>query len=128
MKSSLNKDRPVNLDISTIKLPLAAWTSITHRISGVILFFGIGVLLWLFDQSLSGPDGFARVREIVTSPLAKLVVWGVLAALAYHLVAGVKHLLLDLGLGESKEAAPRGAAAVIIVSVILIVLVGAWLW
>lgn len=120
--------RPVNLDISTIRLPLAAWASITHRISGVIVFVGIALLLCLFDLSLSGPEGFAEVQAMGASPLFKFVVWALLSALAYHMVAGVKHLLLDFGIGETKEGGPRGAQLVIAVSAVLIVLLGVWVW
>jgi len=128
VKPTSKSARPVNLDISTIRLPLAAITSITHRISGVILFVGIGILLWMLDNSLSSRDGFNNLHETLTSPLATFIVWGVLSALAYHIVAGIKHLLMDLGFGESKEAAPRGAMIVIVVSAVLILLLGVWLW
>ena len=128
MKTTTKKERPVNLDISTIKLPLAAITSIAHRVSGVILFVGIGILLCLFDMSLSSEAGFNRLQEMFESPLITFTVWGVLSALAYHMVAGVKHLLLDIGVGESKEGAPRGAVLVIIVSTLLIISLGVWLW
>ena len=128
MKPTTKNERPVNLDLSTIKLPLAAITSITHRISGVILFVGIGILLWMLELSLSGEAGFNRLQEVLTSPVATFIVWGVLSALAYHLIAGVKHLLMDAGIGETKTGAPRGATIVIIVSLIIIVLLGVWLW
>ena len=128
MKPTSNNDRPVNLDLSTIKLPLAAITSITHRISGVILFVVIGILLWMLDLSLESAASFARLQEILSSGLVTLIVWGMLAALAYHMVAGVKHLLMDAGFGETKEAAPRGAMIVIIVSTVLILGLGVWLW
>jgi len=128
VKPTSKSARPVNFDISTIRLPLAAITSITHRISGVILFVGIGILLWMLDNSLSSRDGFNNLQETLTSPLATFIVWGVLSALAYHIVAGIKHLLMDLGFGESKEAAPRGAMIVIVVSAVLILLLGVWLW
>ena len=120
--------RPVNLDISSIHLPLAAYTSILHRISGVIIFVGVAILLWLFDLSLSTEESFNSIREIMVSPLVKFIVWGILSALAYHLVAGVKHLLMDMGIGESKEAAPLGAKITIVVSAVLIIALGVWLW
>lgn len=120
--------RPVNLDISSIHLPLAAYTSILHRISGVIIFVGVAILLWLFDLSLSSEESFNSIREIMVSPLVKFIVWGILSALAYHLVAGVKHLLMDMGIGESKEAAPLGAKITIVVSAVLIIALGVWLW
>ena len=120
--------RPVNLDISTIHLPLAAWTSIGHRISGIIVFVGIAFLLWGLDTSLSGEQGFNDLRALGSSPLAKFIAWGILTALAYHLVAGCKHLLMDMGIGESKAGAPWGATIVIVVSLVLAVLIGAWVW
>lgn len=128
VKPTSKNERPVNLDISTIRLPLAAITSITHRISGVILFVGIGILMWMLDKSLSSRAGFDELQDTLTSPLVTFVVWGVLSALAYHMVAGVKHLLMDLGFGESKEAGPRGAMIVIGVSAVIIVALGVWLW
>jgi succinate dehydrogenase / fumarate reductase cytochrome b subunit len=120
--------RPVNLDISTIHMPLAALTSIAHRISGIIVFAGIAILLWLLEGSLAGETSFNAIKTAGMSPLAKFLVWGVTAALAYHMVAGVKHLFMDAGIGESKEGGPRGAKITIIVSVILIVLLGVWIW
>lgn len=120
--------RPVNLDIGTIELPLAALTSIAHRISGVIVFVGIALLLWLLDTSLTSEEGFNSLFGTGMPALAKLIAWGVLAALTYHMVAGVKHLLLDFGIGESREAGPRGAKIVIVVSIALIVLLGMWIW
>jgi len=120
--------RPVNLDIGTIHLPLAALTSITHRISGVILFAGIAILLWLLQRSLETEASFNEVRAFFESPLLKFVVWGTLSALCYHMVAGVKHLLLDAGIGETREGGPLGARIVIAVSAVLIILMGAWIW
>lgn len=120
--------RPVNLDISTISLPLAAYTSITHRLSGVIVFAGIAVLLWLLDLSLSSENGFNQMKEIFTAPVMKFVIWAIFSALAYHMVAGVKHLLMDSGIGETKEAGPIGAVITILISLILIVSLGVWIW
>jgi succinate dehydrogenase / fumarate reductase cytochrome b subunit len=124
----VNKKRPVNLDIGTIQLPLAAVTSITHRISGVIVFVGIAILLYLFNMSLSSEADFNRLSELTSSFIARFVIWGILTALAYHMVAGCKHLLMDMGVGESKEGGPLGAKVTIAVSVVLAVLIGVWVW
>ncbi len=124
----MKDNRPVNLDISTISLPLAAYTSITHRVSGVIVFVGIAILLWIFNTSLGSEEGFNQIKEAMTSPIAKFVVWGILSALAYHMVAGIKHLLMDSGIGETKEAAPVGAKITIFLSLVLIIALGVWIW
>ena len=74
---AVNSKRPVNLDLRTIKLPVTAYTSILHRISGVILFVSIAILLWMLDTSLSSESGFEQVQSCLQHPLAKLVVWGI---------------------------------------------------
>jgi len=111
-----------------MRLPITAWTSIAHRASGVFLFAGIAVLLWALDASLSGPEGFAALQECLASPLLKLVLWAILAGLIYHSVAGVKHLIMDLGIGETMEGGTRGAKIVVALSVVLILLAGVWIW
>jgi succinate dehydrogenase / fumarate reductase cytochrome b subunit len=125
---ALNSQRPVNLDLRTIKLPITAYTSILHRISGVILFFGIAILLYGLDLSLSSEEGFAQVKACMTSPLVKLIVWGLVSALLYHLVAGIRHLIMDVGVGETLEGGKLGSKIVLAVSVVLILLAGVWIW
>jgi len=111
-----------------MRLPVTAYASIIHRVSGVILFFVAGIFLWLLDGSLSSSEGFDAIKECLTSPLAKLVIWGCLSALAYHFVAGIRHLIMDMGVGESLEGGKRGARLVFVFSVILIALAGVWVW
>lgn len=124
----MNKPRPVNLDLGTISLPLTAKASILHRISGVFLVAAIAVLLYLLDLSLGSEASFGRAAEILGSPVARLVIWVVLAGLIYHAVAGVKHLVMDLGVGETLEGGLRGARVVFAVSAVLIIAAGFWLW
>ena len=124
----MKSQRPVNLDLRTIKLPITAYTSILRRISGVILFVGLAVLLYALDKSLASEEGFEQVKACMTSPLAKLVIWGLLSALLYHLVAGVRHLIMDMGIGETLEGGKLGSKIVLVVSTIVIVLLGVWIW
>lgn len=124
----MNDKRPVNLDIGTIDLPITAYASILHRISGVILVAGVAVLLWLLDASLSSEESFNALKAGADSFLCKFIVWAVLSGLIYHSVAGVKHLIMDLGVGETMEGGIAGAKIVIAVSAILIVLVGVCIW
>jgi len=64
----------------------------------------------------------------LTSLLAKFVAWGLLSASLYHLVAGVRHLIMDMGIGETLEGGKLGSKIVIAVSVVVIVLAGVWIW
>ncbi|MEP1471774.1 MAG: succinate dehydrogenase, cytochrome b556 subunit [Halieaceae bacterium] len=124
----MKDNRPVNLDISTMRLPITAWASITHRASGVFLFVGMAVLIWMLDASLRSPESFDQMVGVLTSPLAKLVLWAIFAGMMYHTVAGIKHLVADFGIGETMEGGVLGARIVIVVSAVLIVLGGLWIW
>jgi succinate dehydrogenase / fumarate reductase cytochrome b subunit len=124
----VKSQRPVNLDLRTIKLPITAYTSILHRVSGVILFLGLAIMLYALDKSLASEEGFAQVKTCMTSPVAKLVIWGLLSALLYHLVAGVRHLVMDMGVGETLEGGKLGSQIVLAVSAVIIVLAGVWIW
>lgn len=85
-------------------------------------------MLYALDTSLSSPEGFEQIGEVMAHPLAKLITWGLLSALLYHLVAGVRHLIMDTGHGETLEGGKLGSKIVLIVSVVLIVLAGVWVW
>ncbi|WP_074753414.1 succinate dehydrogenase, cytochrome b556 subunit [Pseudomonas abietaniphila] len=124
----MKSQRPVNLDLRTIKLPITAITSILHRISGIILFIGLAFMLYALSASLGSEEGFANVKSTLTSPLAKFIAWGLLSSLLYHLVAGVRHLVMDAGVGETLEGGKLGSKIVIVVSLALIVLAGVWIW
>ena len=124
----MKDNRPVNLDISTIKFPLAAITSITHRITGVILLIGFGFLLYLLQLSLESETGFVLVQELLSGLIVKLLTWAVIACLIYHFIAGCKHLLLDLGIGETNEGAQIGSWLVVVFSAVGILIAGVWIW
>lgn len=124
----MNDKRPVNLDIGTMKLPITAYVSILHRISGVILVAGTAVLLWLLDTSLSNEQSFNAIKASTGSFICKLIVWAVLSGLIYHCTSGIKHLIMDLGIGESFEAGVASSKIVITVSTILILLLGVSIW
>ena len=108
-----------------MRLPITAWASITHRATGVFLFAGIAVLLWALDASLSSEASFDALRE---SLLFKLVLWAVVSALIYHSLAGIKHFVMDRGIGETMEGGILGVRIAWVLSAVLIVSAGAWIW
>ncbi|WP_053182236.1 succinate dehydrogenase, cytochrome b556 subunit [Pseudomonas sp. Z1-14] len=124
----MKSQRPVNLDLRTIKIPITAVTSFTHRVSGIILFLGLVIMLYALSKSLESAEGFAEVKAYMTSPLAKFIAWALLSALLYHMVAGVRHLMMDMGIGETLEGGKLGSKIIIAVSAVLIVLAGVWIW
>ncbi len=94
----------------------------------MILFVGVALMLYALDVSLSSPEGFEQVGAVLAHPFTKLITWGLLSALLYHLVAGVRHLIMDAGYGETLEGGALGSKIVLVVSVVLILLAGVWVW
>lgn len=125
---SLRTSRPVNLNLLSMRFPLTAIVSILHRASGVLLFLAIPLLLWVLQTSLQGEEQFLGITDHLDHLVWKLVIWLVLSALLYHLVAGIRHLLMDMHIGESKQGGRCGAQAVLAISGLLMILCGAWLW
>jgi len=125
----VNKKRPVNLDIRTIKLPLPAITSIIHRVTGVALFFGAIFVVYILGLSLESQSGFNAAAAILRdSFLAKLIAWGFVSALLYHMIAGIKHLIMDFGYCEELESGQLAAKVTLIVAAVAVLLAGVWIW
>lgn len=117
---------PVFLNLARIRFPIGAIASIAHRVSGVLLFIALPVLAALLDASLRSEAGFASVRGLLSSPLA-LVVSGVLAwALVHHVLAGIRHLLMDVGIGGELERARASARLVLLAAPALALLLLVW--
>lgn len=125
----MNKKRPVNLDLRTIKQPLPAVTSILHRVTGLILFVGTIFMMYALSLSLESQEGFDAAAALLTeSFIAKFVAWGLLSALLYHFFAGIKHLVMDAGYCEEIESGNAAAKATLAISAVSIVLAGVWVW
>ena len=123
------KKRPKHLDLMKIRLPLPGIVSILHRVSGFALFLiGIPILLWVLNCSLASQQGFDGWRETFNRPIVKLILIGFLWAYLHHFFAGLRYLALDLHKGISLPAARATSKVVLIVSVALTLILGAWLW
>lgn len=122
------KPRPVFLEIPNIRLPIPGIVFILHRISGVGLFIMLPVLLYLLSGTLSRESAFETYRAIVSNPLVKLILIGVLWAYLHHFLAGIRFLFLDAHKGLELNTARNTAKLVFIAALVLTVVLGALLW
>src|SRR5512132_4153528 len=123
------RPRPVYLNLFAIRQPLPAIVSILHRITGALLFVvGIPLLLWLVQRSLASPEAFDAAMRPLVSPLGKLVLLGLVWGYVYHLLAGLRHLALDLHAGIRLAPARSSAALLLIVSLLLLIIIAVRLW
>ncbi|MFM2323083.1 MAG: succinate dehydrogenase cytochrome b556 subunit [Pseudomonadota bacterium] len=120
--------RPINLNLLTIRFPLTAIASILHRLSGFFLFLVIPLFLSIMTLSLGSPEGFFALHACLTHFLTKCLLLVFLAALFYHLLAGIRHLVMDAGIGEGLTSARFSAGLTILLTVLLTGLMGIYLW
>jgi succinate dehydrogenase / fumarate reductase cytochrome b subunit len=125
----VDKPRPVYLNLFAIRQPLPAIVSILHRISGTLLFLaGIPLLLWGVQRSLASPEGFAAATAPFGTPVGRLVFLVLAWCYLYHLLAGLRHLALDLHVGIGLAPARASAAFVLVLSILLAAIVAVRLW
>lgn len=126
------KPRPKYLSLQAllfeIRLPLAGWISILHRVSGLLLFFSAVWLLYLLDRSLASETGFAAIARYLSFGLVKLSLLVLVWAYCHHLCAGIRFLLLDVHKGIDKASARRSSIVVLVVSLALTAVFGVKLW
>jgi succinate dehydrogenase / fumarate reductase cytochrome b subunit len=125
----IKKSRPKYLDLTEIKMPTAALVSILHRASGVGLYLvGIPLGLYLFQMSLDSEQGYAQFAAIADHWFVKLIFLGLLWAFLHHFCAGIRYLFLDMHMGEELQQARSTSHAVLAVSLVLTLILGAQLW
>lgn len=114
-------------DIMRYRFPMTAIASILHRISGIIVFLFIPfILIWL-HRSLESEQDFLLVKDFMGSFFMGFFIWVVLSAMFYHLIAGLKHLMMDIGHLEDKKSGTKGSLVVIILGVVMSLIIGVWI-
>ena len=125
---TVNHKRPVNLDLGTLKFPPMAIASILHRISGLVLFILLPIMMYFLSASLKSSESFDHLQGVLTNPYSKLVLWGFSSAMTYHVIAGIRHIFMDMGIGEELVSARRSATMLIALAIILTLCLGVWIW
>lgn len=128
MRLIVKQKRPVNLDLATLKFPAMAIASILHRISGLVIFLFFPFILYLLSISLHSPNGLSAFHEVMTCVYSKVLLWGFLSAFIYHSIAGIRHLVMDFGFGETVHAGRISAIFVVFLGVVMTLLMGMWIW
>jgi succinate dehydrogenase / fumarate reductase, cytochrome b subunit len=115
--------RPVFLNLLRIHMPVTALASIAHRLAGLLLALLIPIVLYLLDLSLRGQDGFDQAIEWLRLDAVRLLLLIPIWALSHHLLAGLRYLLIDIGIGVELGTARHTARLVSIGALLLAVFV-----
>jgi succinate dehydrogenase / fumarate reductase cytochrome b subunit len=131
-QAATNKKRPKYLNLTAllfeIRLPLAGWVSILHRISGALMFVATLWLLFMLDRSLASAREFEFVRHYLGLVPVKLALLVLIWAYCHHFCAGIRFLLLETQRGWDKPTARLTSIIVLVAGLALTVLFGAKLW
>lgn len=120
--------RPIFLNLLQIRFPITAIVSILHRISGVVLFIAMPLLLlWMYCM-IGSDHTFAMAQRLATIPWVVGCYYLVVLALSYHAIAGVRHLLHDVIGCHSLVGARRSAWATLVIAVVWAVMLGYRIW
>jgi succinate dehydrogenase / fumarate reductase cytochrome b subunit len=122
-------------DLPTYRLPPAGWVSILHRVSGALMFLLLPFIIWMFDMSVSSEISFAKFKlafnlglGFVPGWFMKLVALALIWAYLHHLIAGIRHLYMDVQHAVSKEFGRSSALTTLGLSIALTGVLGAKLF
>ena len=123
-------------DLTTYRMTPAAWVSILHRASGLIMFLLLPFILWLFDKSVSSEISFGQLTAAFSSGLGifggwfiKLVALALIWAYLHHFTAGLRHLWMDVSHSAvNKQFGKSSALTVLVISIGLALVLGAKLF
>ena len=101
MSNHLYRDRPKNLDLRTIRLPINALVSILHRLSGCVLFLLIPIILFTLFQTLKSENDFNNLKFILALPKLKIIYFVLWWPFFHHFYAGIRHLAMDIHFATS---------------------------
>lgn len=113
------RERPLSPHLQVYRPMYTMVTSITHRITGVVLSVAFLVLAWWLVALAIGPEYFAFVARVLGSPLGLIALGGFAVAFWYHFFAGIRHLVFDTGRGLEKPDARRSSLYVFVATAIL---------
>lgn len=121
----VTRQRPKFLALNEIRLPLAGFASILHRVSGAGLFLMLPLLIWLLQLSLgSTPESMATFKAVAGNLLVRLILLGLVWAFLHHFCMGIRLLLIDLHIGVEKQQSHTSAKVVMLVSLTLTLIFG----
>lgn len=123
----MHHTRPKNLNLFTIHFPIPAIVSILHRVTGLFLFLLIPLVLWALEYSLTDA-GYEVLQQKLGLWYVKALFWILFIPFCFHVVAGIRHLLSDIHIGDSLKAGRKMAFLTFVISILIVILAGVWLW
>ncbi len=98
------------------------WSWVAHRVTGVLIFFFL--FAHVLDTALVrvSPDAYNRIMDTYKTPLVNLMEVGLVAAVLYHALNGLRVMAIDFW---SKGTRYQKQMSFVVVGVVLLVMVPA---
>jgi succinate dehydrogenase / fumarate reductase, cytochrome b subunit len=122
MADSRPVSRPLSPHLQVYRPMLTMMMSITHRITGVALFFGSILFVWWLWAAAHSDSYFALVQAFFASWFGRLILFGFTWALIHHMLGGLRHFLWDVGKGFELRTVENLARLNLIGSIVLTIL------
>jgi len=117
-----NVNRPLSPHLQVYRLPLTGIISITHRMTGVMLSMGLVFFVYIVSAVAGGSSAYSEMQDVMDMWLFRLMYWGFIYALFFHLCHGVRHLLWDTGKSFDRDTMDQYAIIELSASLILTLL------
>ncbi len=128
MTKNRSPSRPKNLDLTTIRLPINAIVSIFHRLSGVVLFLMLPVMLWILQTSLRDEENYLYLVSFGDAWWVKLSLIALVIPLFHHFYAGLRHLGQDVHWMTTLQKARFSGRVVLWLDVISVLIFAIVIW
>ncbi|CRK75826.1 MULTISPECIES: succinate dehydrogenase, cytochrome b556 subunit [Nereida] len=112
-------NRPLSPHLAIYRPQLTSMTSILTRITGNALLISTLLVVWWFLSAAISPEYFAYADGVLTSWFGDIVLTLSVLGLWYHTLAGLRHLIWDMGYGLEVEQAEKMGIVCLVGSVVL---------
>lgn len=124
----MKNNRPIQLDLLRLRFPVTAIVSILHRVTGLILFLVLPFVFYYLSSALGSQAQFEQVSHLFSRAPGNIFLWCATMAAVYHVLAGLRHIVMDCGYGESRLVARLTSWSLLVVVGLFAVWLGVCLW
>ena len=113
------KDRPLSPHLTIWKWGPHMLVSILHRITGVgLTLVGLPILVWWLMSAADGAEAYSSFASAASHWAGVAVLVGLTWAFFQKTFAGIRHLVMDTGMGFELEASKKGAILTLVAAIV----------
>ena len=119
----MDNNNPLSPHIQIYSWHISSLVSISHRITGIINILAITLICFWVASLLLGEANYEITKLFLQSFFGKFLAIGIIWSFSFQILAGIRHLLMDLGYGFELKISKISGLIVIFGSFILTILI-----